>query len=236
MAAISSSMARGSAGRADFHTAAQFDVTGQLQRGKNLLAASVHNDGTDPNPAGLIALLRIEFSQGEPLVVVTDASWKSAEQETAGWRDAAFDDSGWVAAQKLGPAGMAPWGEIYGAGRRRLAARMLRREFAVEKKVRRATAYVCGLGLSEFYLNGKKVGDQVLSPALTDYSKRAFYVTYDVTKQLKKGANAARGHPGQRALLCPAREGTDGHGRATASPSCCSRCTWNMRTARRRRW
>ena len=68
---------------------------------------------------------------------------------------------------------------------------MLRHEFTVERKVRRATAYVCGLGLSEFYLNGKKVGDQVLSPALSDYSKRAFYVTFDVTKQLKKGANAA---------------------------------------------
>ena len=67
---------------------------------------------------------------------------------------------------------------------------MLRREFAVEKKVRRATAYVCGLGLSEFYLNGRKVGDRVLSPALSDYTKRAFYVTYDVTKRVKKGRNA----------------------------------------------
>ena len=178
-------------GASDFHAAAQFDVTGQLQRGKNLLAASVHNDGTDPNPAGLIGLLRIEFTAGEPLVVVTDASWKSGQQETAGWKDAAFDDSGWVAAQKLGPAGMAPWGTISGAEDLRLAARMLRREFTVEKKVRRAMAYVCGLGLSEFYLNGKKVGDQVLSPALSDYTKREFYITYDVTKELKKGANAA---------------------------------------------
>jgi alpha-L-rhamnosidase len=178
-------------GATDFHAAAQFDVTGQLQRGKNLLAASVHNDGTDPNPAGLIGLLRVEFSQGEPLVVVTDASWKSAEQETAGWKDAGFDDSGWVAAQKLGPAGMAPWGAISGPENLQLPARMLRREFAVEKKVRRAMAYVCGLGLSEFYLNGKKVGNQVLSPALSDYTKRAFYITYEVTKELKKGANAA---------------------------------------------
>jgi alpha-L-rhamnosidase len=178
-------------GATDFHAAAQFDVTGQLQRGKNVLAASVHNDGSDPNPAGLIGLLRIEFTAGEPLVVVTDASWKSAEREAAGWKDATFDDSGWVAAQKLGSAGMEPWGAIKGAEDFRLAARMLRKEFAVEKKVRRAMAYVCGLGLSEFYLNGKKVGDQVLSPALSDYTKREFYLTYEVTKQLKKGANAA---------------------------------------------
>ena len=175
----------------DFHAAARFEVTGLLQRGKNLLAVSVRNEGSEPNPAGLIGLLRIEFAEGESLVVVTDSGWKSAREPAAGWTEAGFDDAGWVAALKLGPAGMAPWGEIAGPEEHRLAARMLRREFTVEKKVRRAMAYVCGLGLSEFYLNGKKVGDQVLSPALSDYSKRAFYVTFDVTQQLKKGANAA---------------------------------------------
>jgi alpha-L-rhamnosidase len=178
-------------GATDFHAAAQTDVTKLLQGGKNILAASVHNDGLEANPAGLIGLLRVEFEAGESIVVATDAAWKSGREQAAGWSEAAFDDAGWVAAKKLGAVGMAPWGKITGPEDPRLAARMLRREFAVEKKVRRATAYVCGLGLSEFYLNGKKVGDQVLSPALSDYSKRAFYVTYEVTKQLKKGANAA---------------------------------------------
>jgi len=175
----------------DFHAAARCDVTGLLQHGANLLAVSVHNDGSEPNPAGLIGLLRIEFAAGEPLIVVTDSAWKSGRQDAAGWRDIGFDDAAWMAAQKLGPAGMAPWGEISGPEDNRVPARMLRREFAVEKKVRRAMAYICGLGLSEFYLNGKKVGDQVLSPALSDYSKRAFYITHDVTKELRKGANAA---------------------------------------------
>ena len=152
----------------------------------------MHNDGSEPNPAGLIGLLRIEFAAGGTAGRGDGFELEErASKQAAGWKEAGFDDAGWVAAQKLGPAGMAPWGEITGPEDRRLAARMLRREFAVEKKVRRAMAYVCGLGLCEFYLNGKKVGDQVLSPALTDYTKRAFYVTFDVTKQLKKGANAA---------------------------------------------
>jgi alpha-L-rhamnosidase len=73
---------------------------------------------------------------------------------------------------------------------RRLAARMLRKDFEVTKPVARATAYLSGLGLSELYLNGRKVGDQVLSPALSDYSKRVFYVTHDVTAQLQRGPNA----------------------------------------------
>jgi alpha-L-rhamnosidase len=174
----------------DFHSATEKDVTKLLRAGTNVLAASVKNDGSEPNPAGFIALLRVEFDQGAPLVVLTDPSWKTAKKSATGWKDAGFDDAGWAKAQKLGPAGMAPWGEITGPENRQLPARMLRRGFTVGKKVRRATAYVCGLGLSEFYLNGRKVGDQVLSPALSDYSKRDFYVTFDVTKQLHKGANA----------------------------------------------
>ncbi len=71
-----------------------------------------------------------------------------------------------------------------------LAARMLRKEFSAAKAVRRATAYISGLGLSELYLNGRRVGDRVLSPGLTEYDKRVFYVTYDVTGLLVPGKNA----------------------------------------------
>ncbi len=175
----------------NFHAVEEIEVSSFLRGGKNQLAVSVNNGGGEPNPAGLIALLRIEFDQGAPVVVMTDASWRTSREKSEGWWGPSFEEMYWVPAMPLGPAGMAPWGEISGPETRRLPARMLRREFAVEKKVRRATAYVCGLGLSEFYLNGKKVGDHVLSPGLTDYTKRALYVTYDVTKQLKPGKNAA---------------------------------------------
>ena len=73
---------------------------------------------------------------------------------------------------------------------RRLSARMLRKEFHLDKKINKATAYVCGLGLFEMYLNGQKIGDAVLSPALTQYLKRSFYMTFDVTEQLNQGRNA----------------------------------------------
>ena len=73
---------------------------------------------------------------------------------------------------------------------RRLPARYLRTEFTVGKPVRRAMVYYSGLGTSELYLNGAKVGDHVLSPGLTDYDKRALYLTFDVTRQLAAGKNA----------------------------------------------
>jgi alpha-L-rhamnosidase len=71
-----------------------------------------------------------------------------------------------------------------------LSARMLRHEFTLEKKVKRATAFISGLGLFEFYLNGEKIGDQVLAPGLTQYNKRAFYQTFDVTRYLLVNNNA----------------------------------------------
>ncbi len=73
---------------------------------------------------------------------------------------------------------------------RKLPARYLRREFKSDKKVVRATAYVCGLGFFDLYLNGKKVGDHVMDPALSDYRKAAYYVTLDVTPFIQKGGNA----------------------------------------------
>lgn len=174
---------------ADFHSASEFDVTKLLRPGQNLLASSVENVGNDPNPAGLIALLQVEFEGGEPLVVLTDSSWVSAREAEPNWRTAT-GGGGWTAAKLLGKAGMAPWGQVAGPQDRTLAARYLRREFSLEKRVERATAFVSGLGLSELYLNGKRVGDQALSPGLTDYTKRVYYVTHDVTELLKRGRNA----------------------------------------------
>lgn len=67
---------------------------------------------------------------------------------------------------------------------------MFRREFNTNSEIRQARAYVCGLGYYELYLNGQKVGDHLLDPAITTYDVRAFYVTYDITPFVQEGANA----------------------------------------------
>ncbi len=66
----------------------------------------------------------------------------------------------------------------------------LRRDFELDKPVRSARAYIAGLGYYELRLNGRKVGDHVLDPGVTDYSKRILYSTYDVTNYLRSGRNA----------------------------------------------
>lgn len=66
---------------------------------------------------------------------------------------------------------------------------MLRKPFKVDKKVKDALLYVSALGYYEIGLNGKKVGDHVLSPEWTDYNKRVQYQTYNVTENLQMGEN-----------------------------------------------
>ncbi len=66
----------------------------------------------------------------------------------------------------------------------------LRKEFTLDKAPSRAVMYVATLGFHELYVNGKKVGDAVLAPSVSDYRKRARYVTYDIGPLLHKGKNA----------------------------------------------
>ena len=159
-----------------------------LKPGRNVLAVEASNIGNQPNPAGLAAKLHVVSEQGSPFTLSTGTNWKSATNSAAGWNTPAYDDAAWADALVLGEYGTLAWG-IIGSSDRRLLARYLRHEFTTKKKVRRATAYVSGLGLFELYLNGQKIGKDVLSPALSEYDKRAFYVSLDVTKQLKRGAN-----------------------------------------------
>ena len=69
-------------------------------------------------------------------------------------------------------------------------APLLRKAFAVDKAVCRASVSISGLGYYELSLNGQKVGDHMLDPKVTQYDCRVLYVTYDVTSQVKEGANA----------------------------------------------
>ncbi len=175
----------------NFKVGVNMDVTKSLHAGRNVIAAWVKNAGDTPNPAGLCGMLRVEFNSGKPLVLATDKQWRTNNHEVDRWTAVDCDDSGWKEADELVAVGAEPWGEVTVADEdRRLAARMLRKEFTVNKQVTRATVHLSGLGLSELYVNGCKIGNQVLSPPLTDYTKRVHYLTFDVTPQINQGQNA----------------------------------------------
>lgn len=68
-------------------------------------------------------------------------------------------------------------------------ARYLRKSFKIQKKIKKATAYTTALGLYELRLNGSKVGDYYFMPGWTDYNKRVYYQTFDITEDLHEGEN-----------------------------------------------
>ena len=132
-------------------------------------------------------------------VQVVYAGRKLSSQMRCCWKVRVWDKDGkasaWsrAAVWKMGLLKDADWkGRWITIGNRQNkdAAPMLRREFAINKPVKQAYIYVCGMGYYELYINGGKIGDNVLDPGQTDYEQRVFYVPYDVTDKLKQSHNA----------------------------------------------
>lgn len=134
--------------------------------------------------------------EGKPLTSGMACFWKvkiTTNRGESKWSDPAFwtigllDGSDWEA-QWIGLDKMFAGDTL--AHKSRLSARYLRKEFETEKqKIQRATLYISGLGLYEAYINGEKIGDHVLTPALTDYSQSVKYNTFDVTSRILKSSS-----------------------------------------------
>jgi alpha-L-rhamnosidase len=76
-----------------------------------------------------------------------------------------------------------------GSPSRNCPSPLLRTEFSVTKPVASARLYASGLGYGVYYVDGHRVGDEVLDPGFTDYLYRVFYVTHDVTSLIQQGQN-----------------------------------------------
>lgn len=126
---------------------------------------------------------------GAPLAKGARCWWKVRVWDQAGaaspWSD--------PAAFTVGPLSAADWsGEWIGADwfvDNEGALPWLRKTVTLPKAPAHATAYVCALGYYELFVNGKKVGEDVLAPAVSDYGKRGLYVTHDITPYLTEGPN-----------------------------------------------
>jgi alpha-L-rhamnosidase len=67
---------------------------------------------------------------------------------------------------------------------------LIRKEFRLPSEVVSARAYICGVGLYELELNGKKVGEEYFAPGYNAYDYWLQYQTYDITDLLVSGDNA----------------------------------------------
>lgn len=69
------------------------------------------------------------------------------------------------------------------------ASLLLRKEFPIQKGLKRAVLHVSGLGQYELSLNGTRIGDYMLAPGWSYYPRTILYDTYDVTPYIRNGAN-----------------------------------------------
>ena len=98
----------------------------------------------------------------------------SAWSEAAHWTQAPAWHAQWIGAPKDDPTGPLP---------------ILRKGFALDRLVAQALLYVSGMGQYEARINGKKVGNDAVTPGWTDYRRTIDYDAYDVTDLVRKGEN-----------------------------------------------
>ncbi|HZI32914.1 MAG TPA: alpha-L-rhamnosidase N-terminal domain-containing protein, partial [Candidatus Binatia bacterium] len=169
---------------ARWEATARINVTPWLHVGTNVLALDATSSDAQES-ANVIGRLVVQFASGSVSNIAVNTSWKAASWPAGNWTQTNFNDSGWTT-----PAsGGTPWGTPSLNDIARVPAPYLRKDFTVTKTITRATVHVTALGAYELHLNGQKVGDDVLTPGWTDFGKRVYYQTYDVTGMVQPGAN-----------------------------------------------
>jgi alpha-L-rhamnosidase len=131
-----------------------------------------------PQPAGLAALVKLTRRDGQIERISTDEHWQVRAPADASVQAAAvigsLDDIAPGATASVLPQ----------------PAALLRKEFSVSKQVRQARVYATALGAYQMYINGDRVGRDLLTPGFTEFARRVQYQTYDVTGQIASGRNA----------------------------------------------
>tara|TARA_R110002050_G_scaffold53118_2_gene120861 strand:- start:114025 stop:116679 length:2655 start_codon:yes stop_codon:yes gene_type:complete len=134
--------------------------------------------------------------KGKSLDSKDEAYWKvkvwtnkdaSTWSETAHWSMGILTYAEWKSTRWIGYNQLFP-GDSVGQFSK-LSARYIRKQIDLKKNIKKATVYIMGMGLYEFYVNGEKIGNQVLAPVPTDYTKNVKYNVFDVTSNLMQGEN-----------------------------------------------
>ncbi len=175
------------------------EVRGQMQTAYQILVARSHEllakDQGDLWDSGKVESdqsVHVEYA-GKPLASGMHCFWKvrvwlqtsdlrpptsSSWSEPAHWSMGLLKPEAWSAKwlrSQEEDVNASPW---------------LRKSFDLSAVPARASVYVNIAGYTELYVNGQKVGTDVLTPAVSDHNRQVFYNTYDITPLLKKGRNA----------------------------------------------
>ena len=189
---------------ANWNTIYHSNITRLLHGGVNTVAIAASNAGDNINHAGLIGSLTIVLGSGAKIQVPINKKWLATEEQpSSGWNRPGFQAVAWKPAHIITRFGGGPWGHRPNP---RQALPLFRHGFAISKPIAHATVYVSGLGQYDLFINGQRVGDDVMQPGWTDYKKTVLYNRYNVTSLLHGGQNAIGVMLGTGMYDCP--EGT----------------------------
>lgn len=155
-----------------------------LGAGRHLIAVRVEDPKGFSEPKlheiATAVMIRAEPPGGKTLRI-TSRGMKTALHAPDGWMRPGFADASWAKAEisKNQPQAWPGYGAF-----------MLRKDFKVARPVARARLYITALGAYEAQINGRRVGDALLTPETSDFRKTALYRAYDVTDLLVAGDNA----------------------------------------------
>lgn len=71
------------------------------------------------------------------------------------------------------------------------------KSFVAAENITRATAFVSAPSMFELHINGQRVSSNFFEPGESNYNKKVFYVSYDVTDFIKSGENAVGAYIGK---------------------------------------
>ncbi|GAB1452158.1 glycoside hydrolase family 78 protein [Draconibacterium sp.] len=187
---------------------------GAMQTAYQIQAATsiklLENDSADLWDSGIVKSdrsIQIEY-KGKPLQSGMEVCWRvriwdengkaSPWSEIAHWEMSLLKPSDWQAKWIGAPADLT-------TGELKYASPFFRKELKLTGKIKKARAYISGLGYYELYINGAKSGDHVLSPNQTNFDRRelekwdeprignmnttVLYETHDIGSSLKEGEN-----------------------------------------------
>ena len=132
--------------------------------------------------------------KGNPLLSDRTYYWKvsvkdekgqtSAWSEVAEWSTGLFTQNEW-SAKWIGTS------QLFDSSQKKcnIDDPWLRKTIHLTEAPDKATLFIASVGYHELYVNGKKIGNHVLAPAVTDHTKRARYIAYNIADDLKQGEN-----------------------------------------------
>ena len=171
----------------DWRRLAFRDLRRHLVRGRNILEIALLPEDKCANievrggkcPRAIIALVRLPGFRAAWSEPSTDASWTSGIARFFGF---GHGD------RNLGFAHEPEFSKHIDFSEE-LHSPAFAKTFRVAKDVKKATLHVTGLGFCEASINGQRIGEKVLDPSPTDYSRRVLYSTYVLDGLVRPGVN-----------------------------------------------